>query len=55
MTQHVMPINDKEPHEESTTCECEPKVEHINGSMIVIHNAFDGREGVEWINEILKQ
>lgn len=50
---HVMPIDDIEEHEESTTCKCEPKVLHENGEMIVVHNSFDGREGVEWANEIL--
>lgn len=53
MTIHVTPNNDIEPHEESTTCKCEPRVEHINGNMVVVHNAFDGREGVEIANEIL--
>ena len=24
-----------------------------NSEIIVVHNAFDGREGVEWANEIL--
>lgn len=55
MTYHVLPINDIKVHEESTTCECEPKVIHENGNMIVVHNSFDGREGVEWANEILNK
>lgn len=55
MTLHVTPINDTEPHEESTTCKCEPRVEHINGNMVVVHNSFDGREGVEIVNEILEK
>lgn len=53
MILHVTPINDLEKHEESTTCKCNPIVEHINGNMVVIHNSFDGREGVEWVNEII--
>ncbi len=44
---HVTPINDLKPHEESTTCECCPRVEFENGEMIVIHNSFDGRELLE--------
>lgn len=37
-------------------CSCKPSPqEQENGSIIVIHNSFDGREGLEWINEILKK
>lgn len=50
----VIPVGDIEPHEESTTCKCEPKVIYENGEMIVVHNSFDGREGLEWFNEIIK-
>ena len=51
---HVLPINDIEEHEESSTCKCEPRAEkQENGNIIIIHNSFDGREGVEWTNEIL--
>lgn len=25
-----------------------------NGGWIIIHNSFDGREGLEWANQILK-
>ena len=53
MNWHVIPDNDLHPHEESTTCKCEPRVEHVNGNMVIIHNAYDGREGVEWVSEIL--
>lgn len=55
MVFHVTPIDDIEPHEEATTCKCEPRVEHVNGNMVVVHNAFDGREGVEIANEILNE
>jgi hypothetical protein len=47
MTQHIIPLNDLKPHEQTTTCECEPRVEHVNGNMIVVHNAFDKREKFE--------
>lgn len=53
MNWHVLPVNDVEEHEELTTCKCEPRVEFIEGDMLIIHNSFDGREGVEWVNEIL--
>lgn len=54
---HVVPVNDIEPHEERLMegyeCKCEPKIEPIHGSILVIHNSFDGREGVEIVNKIL--
>jgi hypothetical protein len=52
---HVLPINDLEPHdEEGTICKCEPKVEFVEGGMLVIHNAYDQREIIEQVNKILK-
>jgi hypothetical protein len=44
----VIPIDDTEEHDkESTTCKCHPKVEFENGNMILIHDAFDGRQEIE--------
>lgn len=40
---HVVPINDTSPHEESVTCACAPRSEGVNGTLLVIHNAYDGR------------
>lgn len=54
-TYHVLPVGDLKKHTESYTCECKPIVEHEGGNIIVIHNSFDGREGVEWANEILEK
>lgn len=37
-------------------CKCHPDQKIMkNGAVILIHNSFDGREGVEWTNEILNQ
>lgn len=47
MSYHILPINDLEPHEETTTCKCCPSVQFENGEMIVVHNSFDGREKYE--------
>jgi len=49
-------MNDIYEHDEySTTCKCEPKVEFPgNGKMLIVHNAFDGRQFEEQIKEILK-
>jgi len=43
---HVTPVNDLKEHEEKSTCHCSPTVELIEdcGDMLVIHNAYDGRE-----------
>lgn len=41
---HIIPENDLIEHVEDTTCECFPKVDFEDGNMIVIHNAYDGRE-----------
>lgn len=53
---HVVPLNDEQPHEESTACPCSPRVEWVdpktgdawpNAAALVVHNAFDCREVVE--------
>jgi hypothetical protein len=51
---HVLPNNDKKKHTESYKCHCEPEVRNEGENMLVIHNSFDGREGVEWANSILQ-
>jgi hypothetical protein len=63
---HVVPVDDEKGHTEKcimvplssdgnfSMCHCEPKEEIVNDTLIVIHNSFDGREGVEWANEILQ-
>jgi len=42
-------------------CPCQPNHQELNPdengeptAMIIVHNSFDGREGVEWANELLK-
>jgi hypothetical protein len=56
---HVSPLDDIEEHDLSdlgNTCKCNPKVIiQPNAEIIVVHNSFDGREGVEWANEILNK
>jgi hypothetical protein len=35
-------------------CRCDPRIEYTdNDGVLVIHNAFDGREGLEEAKEIL--
>ena len=35
-------------------CECEPIFKEEGDALLIVHNSFDGREGVEIVNEILK-
>jgi len=54
MEWNILPNNDLDEHEELTTCKCNPKVEFLEGGdMLIIHNSFDGREGVEMFNKII--
>lgn len=55
MSYHLLPLNDERVHRRLTTCWCEPRVEWHNretGALfpeaLVIHNAADCREVVEW-------
>lgn len=42
---HVIPLDDLLPHnEEGTECMCDPVIEVHGGRLIIIHNAYDGRE-----------
>ena len=45
MVWHILPVDDTKEHIEESTCECLPQVEILeNGDMLIIHNAYDGRE-----------
>jgi len=45
---HICPVNDLREHNtNSEYCICAPSVIEFNGSVMVIHNAFDGREFFE--------
>jgi len=52
----VSPLNDLEEHDlETTQCKCQPRIIcEPNCEIIVVHDSFDGREGVEWANEIVQ-
>ena len=41
---HILPIDDLEEHYKAFNCHCKPKLKEENETIIVIHNAFDGRE-----------
>lgn len=53
MAYHLLPTNDLESHEKTTTCKCEPSVKYEDGEMLVIHNSFDKRELFEEIDEYI--
>ena len=41
------------PTKESSKCKCDPKIKtQSNGNILVIHNAYDGREIIEYFNKI---
>ena len=63
---HVYPMNEEHSqeiiielparlHSPKSTCKCKPKVKwnEVKGTWIVLHGAFDGREALEEVNEIL--
>lgn len=53
-------INNQPTHniEQRLICHCKCGAtykEEPNGAIIVIHNSYDGREGLEWVNEIFNK
>lgn len=54
MVIHILPVDDEQDHIDSSTCHCSPITEVLaGGDLLIIHSSFDGREGVEWVNELL--
>lgn len=52
-TVHVIPVNDLIEHITKSTCICHPRIDIVEGGMIVIHDALDGRVVSEKAQEIL--
>lgn len=50
---HVLPVDDLKEHVESVDCPCQPYVEVIGASLLIVHHSWDGREYFEEIDEIL--
>ena len=50
---HVMPIDDLKEHHMKYFCGCEPRLIYESGTIIVVHNSYDGREAIEEANEII--
>lgn len=40
----------------NSDCKCNPELRYLleSNSWQIIHNSFDGREGIEWAEEILR-
>jgi len=57
MVYHIYPVEDLKDHTiDGTTCECAPVIkQEESGDLLVIHNSYDGREGLELANEILNK
>ena len=52
---HVVPLDDKGGHLLEECCPCHPRRDKTNsGGLMLIHDAYDGRVGVEWAEDILK-
>lgn len=52
MIWHILPINDLKEHSEESTCECNPIIKQmLNGDLMCVHNAYDGRETAEQLLE----
>lgn len=50
---NIIPIDDLKEHTENNSCACSPSIIFENEEMIVIHNAYDGRQfKEELINNI---
>ena len=43
---HIMPVNDSTPHTNMhfLDCACEPNLQLNGPQLVVVHNAYDGRE-----------
>lgn len=54
MIYNILPLGDLKEHDEESTCECEPAIQKLeNGDILIVHNSYDGREGLEMANELL--
>lgn len=53
---YVVPQNDEMQHQVIGFCPCRPRHEVVvTGGLLVIHDAIDGRLGIEWAADILSR
>lgn len=51
-TYHIYPTNDLKLHNTNgPICDCNPSRKTVNGNLIIVHNAWDGREWEEMAEE----
>ena len=49
---HVLPVNDILEHQECADCWCDPEIEVVGATLLIIHNSFDGREYKEIVEDV---
>lgn len=49
----IVPKNDTQVHQHGGICKCWPDLIFKNGSIIVVHNPYDGRAAIKNAKEIL--
>ena len=51
--QHVYPLEDLLPHNtDDSDCRCDPKFIVVGGILVVVHNSYDGREGLDSVEQV---
>lgn len=50
---HSMPVDDLKEHV-FIDCPCNPRIEVIGGSLLYVHNSWDGREYIEQVIDYLE-
>jgi hypothetical protein len=51
---HVIPLNDREEHYKSMSCNCSPQIYYPNDDVVlVVHDAYDGRDIIDELVEEL--
>lgn len=57
---HVVPVNDRKPHDTGLLCDCDPDIQFEDPedgekyeAPLITHNSFDGREALAEAKQIL--
>jgi len=50
---NVLPVDDLREHSEDSACECRPRIEIVEGGMIIVHHAWDNREIIDQAKDII--
>lgn len=49
---HVHPVCDVVAHLLSVDCRCNPRIERVDGGVLVVHNSYDRREYDEYLEAV---